>query len=73
MKVKVQHVLNSQIEEIDIKNMPQAPQRDFSIKHITDCVISKIITLSEAGTDFRKVSVEVAKEILNRFEKGVKQ
>ena len=58
-----------QEEAINIKNMPQAPQRDFSINHITDCVISKIITLSEVGTDFREVSVEVAKEILNRFEK----
>ena len=52
--------------------MPKAPQRDFSINHITNRVISEIIVLSEVGTDFRKVSVDVAKEILNRFEKEVK-
>ena len=34
-----------QEEAINIKNMPQAPQRDFSINHITDCVISEIISL----------------------------
>lgn len=73
MNDKVQHFFDSQIEEIDIENMSQVPQRDFSINHITDCVISEIIVLSEAGTDFRKVSVEVAKEILNRFEKEVKE
>lgn len=53
--------------------MPKAPQRDFSINHITNRVISEIIVLSEVGTDFRKVSVDVAKEILNRFEKEVKE
>ena len=73
MNDKVQHFFKSQIEEIDIKNMPQSPQRDFSINHITDCVISEIIALSETGTDFRQISVEVAKEILNRFEKEVKE
>lgn len=61
-----------QEETINIKNMPQAPQRDFSIDHITNRVISEIISLPEVGTDFREVSVEVAKEILNRFEKEVK-
>ena len=60
-------------EAINTKNMPQAPKRDFSIDHITNRVISEIIVLSEAGTDFREVSVEVAKEILNRFEKEVKE
>ena len=59
-------------EANNIKNMPKAPQRDFSINHITNRVISEIIVLSEVGTDFRKVSVDVAKEILNRFEKEVK-
>lgn len=59
-------------EAINTKNMPQAPKRDFSINHITNRVISEIIVLSEVGTDFREVSVEVAKEILNRFEKEVK-
>lgn len=62
-----------QEEAINIKNMPQAPQQDFSINHITNRVISEIIALSEVGTDFREVSVEVAKEILNRFEKEVKE
>ena len=62
-----------QEEQISTKNMPQAPQRDISIDHITNRVISEIIVLSEADTDFRKVSVEVAKEILNRFEKEVKE
>jgi len=61
-----------QEEQINTKNMSHAPKRDFSINHITDCVISEIIVLSEAGTDFRKVSIEVAKELLNRFEKEVK-
>lgn len=61
-----------QEEQINTKNMPHAPRRDFSIDHITNCVISEIIALSEVGTDFREVSVEVAKEILNRFEKEVK-
>lgn len=61
-----------QEEESNIKNMPRVPERDFSIDHITNRVISEIISLSEVGTDFRKVSVEVAKEILNRFEKEVK-
>ena len=59
------------MKNIDLKDMPEAPKRDFSIGHITDCVISNIIGLSEVGTDFRKVSVEVAKEILNRYEKEV--
>ena len=62
----------NQEETINIKNVTQAPQRDFSIDHITNRVISEIISLSEVGTDFREVSVEVAKEILNRFEKDVK-
>ena len=56
------------------KNMPKAPQRDFSIDHITNRVISEIIVLSDyrkVGIDFRRVCVEVAKEILNRFEKEV--
>ena len=60
-------------KEINTKNMPHAPQQDFSINHITNRVISEIIALSEVGTDFREVSVEVAKEILNRFEKEVKE
>lgn len=59
-------------EAINTKNMPHAPKRDFSINHITNRVISEIIVLLERGTDFREVSVEVAKEILNRFEKEVK-
>ena len=62
-----------QEEQINTKNMPHAPKRDFSINHITNRVISEIIVLSDVGTDFRKVSVEVAKEILNRFEKEVKE
>ena len=51
-------------------NMPKAPQRDYSIEHITDCVISNIIVLSEVGSDFRDVSVQVAKEILRRYGEG---
>ena len=53
------------------KSMPEAPKRDFSISHITDCIIYDIIALSEAGSDYKKVSVEVAKELLNRYEKEV--
>lgn len=51
-------------------NMPEAPKRDYSIEHITDCVISNIIDLSEVGSDFRDVSVQVAKEILRRYDEG---
>lgn len=50
------------------KNMPEAPKRDYSIEHITDCIISNIIVLSEVGSDFREVSIQVAKEILKRYE-----
>lgn len=52
---------------MDLSKFPKAPKRDFSISHITDLIISDIIKLSEVGTDFRKISVEVAKEILKRF------
>lgn len=50
-------------------SMPEAPKRDYSIEHITDCVISQIIALSEISSDFREVSKEVAKEILRRYSK----
>ena len=49
--------------------MPEAPVRDYSTEHITDCIIYDIIALSEVGSDYRKVSVEVAKDLLKRFEK----
>ena len=39
----------------------------ITISCLTDITIAFIIDNSEFGTDFRKVSVEVAKEILKRF------
>ena len=62
------------MKNIDLKDMPEAPKRDFSIDRITNRVISEIIVLSDyrkVGIDFRKISVEVAKEILNRYEKEI--
>ena len=52
---------------MNLSKFPKAPKRDFSISYITDRIISDIIALSEVGSDFRKVSIEVAKEILKRF------
>lgn len=52
---------------MDLNKFPRAPKRDFSINYITDRIVFNIMELSEVGTDFRKVSVEVAKEILKRF------
>lgn len=52
----------------NLENMPEAPKRDCSIEHITDCIISNIIALSEVGSDFKDVSIKVAKEILRRYE-----
>lgn len=53
---------------MEIEPMPNTPKRDYSISHITDCVISQIIVLSEVGSDFKEVSKEIAREILRRFE-----
>lgn len=54
------------MKNIDIKSMPPASRKDFSISHITDMALNTILMCSEVGSDFSEVSIAVAKEILKR-------
>ena len=53
--------------KIDKVDIPKKFKPNLTISHLTDITIAFIIDNSEFGSDFRKVSVEVAKEILKRF------
>ena len=53
---------------MDLSKFPKAPKKDFSISCITDRIIFDIIELSEAGTDSRKISVEVDAPLMTMWD-----